>query len=113
LSGELRAGLKLTRTAERAEALEDADFVIDTAQVGSHAWVEDQRTLVQRHGYCRGADLYEFGFHGFNRAGDRDLLLYYPLYEPRTTTLEQAEGLLGAWFSEPRSWTVAGRFHVE
>lgn len=44
------------------------------------------------------------------RAGDRELLLHYLLYEPRTSSLEQAEGLLEEWLNEPRNQAVASRF---
>ena len=44
------------------------------------------------------------------RAGDRELLLQYLLIEPRTTSLEQAEGLLDEWLREPRNRDVAERF---
>ena len=45
------------------------------------------------------------------RTCDRQLLLHYLLYEPRTSTLEQAEGLLSEWLADSRNKTVAERFH--
>ena len=51
LSGELGAGLSISATTDRAKALAGADFVINTAQVGGHDWVEAQRRLAEQHGY--------------------------------------------------------------
>ena len=44
------------------------------------------------------------------RAGDRELLLHYLLYEQRTESLEQAEGLLREWLSDSRNIDVCERF---
>jgi alpha-galactosidase len=41
------------------------------------------------------------------REGDRDVLLLYLLYDQRTRSLEQAEGLLAEWLADPRSERVA------
>ncbi len=54
-SNELGADLNITKTLERAEALEGADFVINTALNGGHDWHEAQRNLFEKHGYYRGA----------------------------------------------------------
>ena len=59
LSDELDAGLSFSQTLDREEALRGADFVINTAQVGGHAWTEAQRELAERHGYYRGARLHD------------------------------------------------------
>lgn len=61
LSDELDAGLTIARTTDRERALQSADFVLNTAQVGGHAWTEVQRDLAEKHGYYRGARLHEFG----------------------------------------------------
>ncbi len=61
LAKELRSGLSFTKTLSREKALEGADFVINTAQVGSHPWTEAQRSLAEKHGYYRGARLHDFG----------------------------------------------------
>ena len=61
LSGELRADLSFSATTDRKSAIEGADFVINTAQVGGHDWTETQRALAERHGYYRGARLHDFG----------------------------------------------------
>ena len=61
LSSELNAGLSFSTTTNRTESLEGADFVINTAQVGGHAWVEVQRSLAEAHGYYRGLSLHNYG----------------------------------------------------
>lgn len=73
LSEELGAGLALRTTTDRAEALEDADFVLNTALVGGHDWVEAQRSLAEKHGYYRGAGLHGFGQAAFFREVARDI----------------------------------------
>jgi len=45
-------------TTERAAALRDADFVINTAQVGGHSQVERLRAWAESHGYYRGFKLW-------------------------------------------------------
>jgi alpha-galactosidase len=61
LAGELKADLSFSRTTNRRNALSGADFVINTAQVGGHSWVEAQRTLAEKHGYYRGTRLQNYG----------------------------------------------------
>jgi alpha-galactosidase len=61
LSAELKAGLTFNQTTNRAAALVGADFVLNTAQVGGHAWTEAQRRLGEQHGYYRGTHTAEFG----------------------------------------------------
>lgn len=63
LSDELDAGLSFSNTTNRQEALQSADFVINTAQIGGHDWTETQRSLGEIHGYYRGS-----GLHGFGQA---------------------------------------------
>ncbi len=65
LSDELGAGLSFSKTTNRAAALHDADFVLNTAQVGGHSWTEAQRTLAEKHGYYRGIRLHDFGQAAF------------------------------------------------
>ncbi len=65
LSGELGANLSFSKTAGRVQALAGADFVINTAQVGGHAWTEAQRALAESHGYYRGAHLHDYGQASF------------------------------------------------
>ena len=61
LSDELEAGLSFSKTTNRQEALEGADFVLNTALVGGHDWMEEQRSLGEKHGYYRGTRLYAAG----------------------------------------------------
>lgn len=61
LSDELHAGLTFSKTTDRAQVLQGADFVINTAQVGGHDWSEAQRSMGERHDYYRGAHLHMFG----------------------------------------------------
>ncbi len=65
LSDELGAGLSFSTTTDRQQALQDADFVINTAQIGGHDWTEAQRQLAEEHGYYRGARLHNFGQAAF------------------------------------------------
>lgn len=60
LTGAIQGKLTFSQTTDRAEALQGADFVINTAQVGGHDWTEAQRSLAERHGYYRGARLHDF-----------------------------------------------------
>jgi len=46
------------------------------------------------------------------RSGDRHLLLHALLADPRTRSLEQAEGLLDEWLADPRNERVARLFGV-
>jgi alpha-galactosidase len=73
LSSELNAGLTFVKTLDRRRALEGADFVINTAQVGGHAWTEAQRELGEKHGYYRGAHLHDFGQIAFFLDVARDI----------------------------------------
>jgi len=73
LAGELNADLRFTRTTDRQTALQGADFVINTAQVGGHAWTEAQRDLAEQHGYYRGVRLHEFGQAAFFLDVARDM----------------------------------------
>ena len=73
LSDELDAGLSFSQTLDREEALRGADFVINTAQVGGHAWTEAQRELAERHGYYRGVRLHNFGQAAFHLEVARDV----------------------------------------
>ncbi|TVY07509.1 family 4 glycosyl hydrolase [Paenibacillus cremeus] len=60
LSAELQANVSFSKTTDRQKALKDADFVLNTAQVGGHQWSEDQRKLGEKHGYYRGTKLHNF-----------------------------------------------------
>ena len=73
LSDELDAGLSFSQTLDRQEALQGADFVINTAQVGGHEWAEAQRSLAEKHGYYRGVRLHDFGQAAFHLDVARDV----------------------------------------
>jgi len=73
LSRELSAGLTFSQTTDRNQALRNADFVLNTAQVGGHAWTEAQRRLAEKHGYYRGAGLHAFGQAAFFLEVARDI----------------------------------------
>lgn len=53
-AGELGADLRFESTLDRAETLQDADFVINTASASSHYYQRDSRELVDKHGYYYG-----------------------------------------------------------
>jgi alpha-galactosidase len=55
-AAELGVNLHFAHTLDRAEALRDADFVINAA-AQSHADEEQQRAVWERHGYYRGVRL--------------------------------------------------------
>jgi len=52
---ELKIDLKFEKTMSREAALQDADFVINTALFGGHGPDEEQRAIGDKHGYYRGA----------------------------------------------------------
>ncbi|HEY64086.1 MAG TPA: alpha-glucosidase/alpha-galactosidase, partial [Caldilineae bacterium] len=54
-AAELGADLRFEKTTDRAAALREAHFVINTALVGGHDHEEAERALWERHGYYRGA----------------------------------------------------------
>ncbi|WP_186446043.1 family 4 glycosyl hydrolase [Paenibacillus cremeus] len=60
LTREIRGKISFSKTTHRETALQGADFVINTAQVGGHDWTEAQRRLAEKHGYYRGARLHDF-----------------------------------------------------
>lgn len=61
LAEELKSGLIIEKTSILEKALEDADFVINSVQVGGYGWVEEQRGMAEKYGLYRGANLHEFG----------------------------------------------------
>ena len=73
LSSELNAGLSFSTTTDRESALQGADFVLNTAQVGGHDWTEAQRSMAEKHGYYRGARLHDFGQAAFFPEVARDI----------------------------------------
>jgi alpha-galactosidase len=59
---ESQADLKLVSTTDRVQALRDADYVINTALIGGHHDVEQERLVEEAHGYYRGMRLGSY-FH--------------------------------------------------
>src|SRR5204863_7330987 len=51
---ELGADMKFEKTTDRAAALKDADFVINTASAKSHHAARRERELADKHGYYYG-----------------------------------------------------------
>ncbi len=51
---EMKADLKIEKTLDREEALNGADFVIDTVKVGGYDSMEAERRIAEKHGYYRG-----------------------------------------------------------
>jgi len=52
--GELGADVKFEIAVDQEAALKDADFVVNTAQVGGHDFVEKMRAWAEQRGYYRG-----------------------------------------------------------
>jgi len=61
-ANEVKADLKVEKTVKRDAALQDADFVINTALVGGHTEVEKEREAEEKQGYYRGIRLGSY-FH--------------------------------------------------
>jgi len=59
-ASEVKAELKFEKTTNRAEAVKDADFVINTAMAGGHQYYERMRALSEKHGYYRGINSVEW-----------------------------------------------------
>ncbi len=74
LARELGADLTFSRTLDRSEALQGAQFVINTAQTGGHGWTEAQRSLGEKHGYYRGVGVVN-GDAGLHCYGQLALML--------------------------------------
>jgi len=63
IARELSANITFSCTADRREALKNADFVINSVLIKAgklegHEWVELQRSIAEKHGYYRGAKLH-------------------------------------------------------
>lgn len=56
---ELGARLSFEKTTRLEQALDGADFVINTAQVGGSAYLEQVRKISEKYGYYRGIDAQE------------------------------------------------------
>jgi len=51
---EMNTGLSIKKTMDRKEALNGADFVINTVKVGGYEPMEIERKIAEKHGYYRG-----------------------------------------------------------
>jgi len=51
---EMNTDLNMKKTMDREEALNGADFVIDTVKVGGYEPMEIERKIAENHGYYRG-----------------------------------------------------------
>ena len=56
----LGANLKFEKTTNMKRSIEGADFVVNTALVGSHEQLDASRKAGEKHGYKRGIDSQEF-----------------------------------------------------
>jgi alpha-galactosidase len=57
---EMETSLQFSKTVELEEAIEGSDFVINSALVGGHAFLERVRSIGEKYGYRRGIDTQEF-----------------------------------------------------
>ncbi len=57
---EFEANLKFKKTTDLDDAIRDSDFVINTALVGGHEYLEKAREIGEKYGYYRGIDAQEF-----------------------------------------------------
>lgn len=64
-AAELGADLRFEQTGAREAALIGADVVVNTALAGGHGREEDERALLDRHGYYRGLHPSEGFYHQF------------------------------------------------
>jgi alpha-galactosidase len=57
---EFGSEIKFIKTTNLEETIKDSDFVINTAMVGGHEYLEKARAIGEKHGYYRGIDTQEF-----------------------------------------------------
>jgi alpha-galactosidase len=57
---EMGAQITFEQTTDLADVIKDSRFVINTALVGGHDFLENMRTIGEKHGYYRGIDAQEF-----------------------------------------------------
>lgn len=60
LAAEMKTDLNFSKTTELEEAVAGSDFVINTALVGGHGFLDRIRAIGEKHGYYRGIDTQEF-----------------------------------------------------
>ncbi len=59
-TSEMNTELIFEKTTDLREAIKGSDFVINTALIGGHAFLDRMRSIGERHGYFRGIDSQEF-----------------------------------------------------
>jgi len=59
-AAEMKTELTFKTTTDLREAIKGSDFVINTALVGGHAFLDKMRAIGEKHGYFRGIDSQEF-----------------------------------------------------
>ena len=57
---EFDADITFDQTTDIDETITDSDFIINTALVGGHKFLESTREIGEKHGYYRGIDTQEF-----------------------------------------------------
>jgi len=57
---EFGEDIKFEKTSSLEDAIRDSDFVINTALIGGHNYLEKVREISEKHGYYRGIDAQEF-----------------------------------------------------
>ncbi|MDI3472843.1 MAG: hypothetical protein PWQ20_552 [Thermotogaceae bacterium] len=57
---EVGGNVRFEKTTDLERSVMDSDFVINTALVGGHRWMEENRKAGEKHGYYRGIDTQEF-----------------------------------------------------
>ena len=57
---EFGGDIKFEKTTSLEDAIKDSDFVINTALIGGHNYLEKVREISEKHGYYRGIDAQEF-----------------------------------------------------
>jgi alpha-galactosidase len=59
-ASEVKADLTFRKTLNRKQAIQDADFVINTAMAGGHQYYEKMRAISEKRGYYRGINSVEW-----------------------------------------------------
>ncbi|KLO22009.1 alpha-glucosidase [Marinitoga sp. 1197] len=60
IANKLNASINFKKTSILEEAIKNSDFVINTAMVGGHKYLEKVRSISEKYGYYRGIDSQEF-----------------------------------------------------
>ncbi|HRW93371.1 MAG TPA: alpha-glucosidase AglA [Thermotogota bacterium] len=60
LAEENGACIRFEKSTELEQAVDGANYVINTAMLGGHAFLEKMRAIGEKHGYFRGIDTQEF-----------------------------------------------------